>query len=391
MRESRLAMALAAAALALGTAAAPAAAQDSVKVGLILPLTGPFALTGSDILQGAELYMREHGDTAGGKKIVLITKDDTAHPDVTKRTAQELVVRDKVDILAGFGLTPLALAGAPVATQAKKFMVAMGSATTIVTEKSPFMVRTFCTMPQSAAPMGEWAAKNGIKTVDTLVSNYGPGLDASKAFTEKFTQLGGKVLDQLRVPLENPDFAPFLQKVIDDHPDAVFLFVPSDFAGSLMKQAAERGVEQAGIKLIGTGDVPDDNILNNMGESAVGFVTAYWYSAYHQSPENKSYVADFEKTYHHRPGYLSVSGYDGMHLIYAALNKTKGDASGTALVAAAKGMKWESPRGPMEIDPQTREPTQNVYVRKVEKVNGQLYNVEFETFPMVKAPHHDHP
>lgn len=373
-------------ALVLLSAAVPAAAQDSVKVGLILPLTGHFALTGSEILHGAQLYMQEHGNTAGGKKIELITKDDTGQPDATKRLARELVVKDKVDILAGFGLTPLALAAAPIATESQKFMVAMGSATTIVTEKAPYMVRTFFTMPQAAMPMAEWAAKHGIKTADTLVSDYAPGIDAANAFTKTFTQLGGKVPDAVRAPVASLDFAPFLQKVIDDHPEAVFLFVPSDSASALMKQAAQEGVTRS-IKLIGTGDVPDDNILDSMGDSAIGFVSAYWYSAYHQSPTNKSYVADFEKTYHHRPGYLSVSGYDGMHVIYAALDKTKGDVSGNALLAAAKGMKWESPRGPMEIDPQTRDPIHNIYIRKVEKVNGQLYNVEFETFPMVKAPH----
>jgi branched-chain amino acid transport system substrate-binding protein len=379
--------ALAATVLTLLVAAAPASAQDSVKVGLVLSLTGPFAQTGGEIQKGAALYMREHGDTVAGKKIELITKDDTGRPDITRRMTQELAVDDKVDILAGFGLTPLALAGAPIATEAKKLMVAMGSATTIVTEKSPYIVRTFATMPQSAIPMGEWAGKHGIKTVVILVSDYGPGLDASKAFSATFAQYGGKVLDELHAPLQNPDFAPFLQRVVDDHPDAVFLFVPSDSGGPLMKQAAERGIGQAGIKLIGTGDVLDDSILNTMGDSAIGFISAHWYSADHQSPENKSFTADFEKIYHERPGYLSVSGYDGMRLIYAALDKTKGDTSADALLAAAKGMKWDSPRGPMEIDPQTREPTQNIYIRKVEKVNGQLYNVEFETVPMVKAPH----
>lgn len=375
--------------LAALASASPAAAQDTVKVGVVLPMSGTFASTGRQVSQGAELYMKEHGDVAGGKKIQLIVKDDTGRPDMTKRIAQQLVVSDKVDILAGFGLTPLALAGAPIATEAKKLMVVMAAGTTIVTEKSPYIVRSFFTLPQASIPMGEWAAKNGIKTADVLVSNYGPGLDAARAFTEKFTQLGGKVPSQLRVPMENPDFAPFLQKVVDDHPDAVFVFVPAGIGASLMKQAAARGLQKAGIKLIGTGDVPDDDILADMGDASVGFITAYWYSAAHKSPENEKFVADFEKNYHRRPGYMAVTGYDGMHLIYAALDKTKGNTDGDALIAAAKGLSWESPRGPMKIDPETREPIQNIYIRKVEKVKGELYNVEFATFPMVKAPHHD--
>jgi branched-chain amino acid transport system substrate-binding protein len=385
MTTLKAAMLVAAGALVV---ASPAAAQDTVKIGLILPMTGPFASTGRQVADAAKLYMSEHGDTAGGKKIQLILKDDTGTADLTKRIVQELLVRDKVDVIAGFGLTPLALAAAPLATQAKKMQVVMAAATSVITEKSPYIVRTSFTLPQATMPMADWAAKNGIKTAVTLVSDYGPGLDAEKAFAEKFTADGGKVIEKLRVPVANPDFAPFLQKVADAKPDALFVFVPSGVGAALMKQFGDRGLKDAGIKLIGTGDVTDDDILNGMGDVALGTITSHQYSADHDSPENKKFVSEFDKQFKHRPNFMAVGGYDGMALIYQALDKTKGDASGDALVKAAEGLKWTSPRGPVEIDPQTREIVQNIYIRKVEKKDGQLYNVEFDTLPMVKDPYH---
>lgn len=384
----KAALLAAAGALALTSMGQPAAAQDTVKVGLILPMTGPFASTGRQIADAAKLYMSEHGDTAGGKKLQLILKDDTGTADLTKRLAQELLVRDRVDVLAGFGLTPLALAAAPLATQAKKMEVVMAAATSMITEASPYITRTSFTLPQATMPMAEWAAKNGIKSVVTLVSDYGPGLDAEKAFTEKFTEEGGKVAEKLRVPVANPDFAPFLQKVADAKPDALFVFVPSGVGATLMKQFGDRGLKQAGIKLIGTGDVTDDDILNEMGDVALGTITSHHYSAAHDSPENKKFVAEFEKQFHHRPNFMAVGGYDGMALIYQALEKTKGDASGPALIKAVEGMEWTSPRGPMKIDPDTRDVIQNIYIRRVEKKDGQLWNVEFDTIPMVKDPYH---
>ena len=385
IRANMLLGAVAAAAL-IGAPAFSASAADSVKIGLILPMTGGQASTGKQIDNAVKLYMKQHGDTVAGKKIEVILKDDAAVPDNTKRLAQELIVNDKVNIIAGFGITPAAFAAAPLATQAKVPEVVMAAGTSIITEKSPYIVRTSFTLGQSSTIIGDWAVKNGIKKVATLTSDYAPGNDALKFFKEHFTAGGGQIVEEVKVPLANPDFAPFLQRMKDAKPDAMFVFVPAGQGGNFMKQYAERGLDKSGIKVIGPGDVMDDDLLNNMGDAAVGAVTAHIYSADHQSKENKDFLAAYEKAYNQRPGFMAVGGYDGIHLIYAALQKTGGKADGDSLLAAMKGMKWESPRGPISIDPETRDIVQNVYIRKVEKKNGQLWNVEFETFKDVKDP-----
>ena len=374
-------------AAALGTGAARAD-DNTVTIGLILPMTGPFASTGKQERAGAELYMQEQGDTVAGKKIVLEVKDDTGAPDVTKRLAEELAGNDHAKVLMGFGLTPLALATAQVATAAKVPEIVTAAATGMITEKSPYIVRTSFTLPQASAPMAQWALKNGIKKVVTLVTDYGPGIDAEKWFSATFEKGGGAIAQKIRVPLKNPDFAPFLQRVKDDAPDAVFVFVPSGQGAVFMKEFVEQGLDKAGVKLIGTGDVTDDDLLAGMGDSALGAVTTHHYSAAHNSPENKAFVAAFEKANNGmRPNFMAVGAYDGMALVYKALEKTKGDASGDALIGAMKGMSWMSPRGPVSIDPETRDIVQNIYVRKVEKKDGALYNVEFATIPDVKDPY----
>ena len=363
-----------------------AMAQDKFKIGLILPMTGPFASTGKQIEAAARLYIAQNGDTVAGKKVELIVKDDTSAPDVTKRIAQELVVNDKVNVLAGFGLTPLALATAPIATQSKTPLVVMAAATSSITEASPYIIRTSFTLPQAAVGIADWAPNNGIKKVVSLVADYGPGIDAEKYFKDRFTFNGGQVIETLRVPMRNPDFAPFLQKVRDLKPDALYVFVPSGAGAALMKQFAERGMDKAGIRLIGTGDITDDDILNSMGDVALGVVTSHHYSTSHNSPANKKFVAAFEKANAGlRPNFMAVGGYDGMRVIYEAAKATKG-GSGEALLTAMKGQIFESPRGPMFIDAQTRDVVHNIYIRKVEKVNGQLYNQEFETLKDVKDP-----
>jgi len=359
-------------------------AQDTVKIGLIVAMTGQQASTGKQIKDAVDLYMKEHGDMVAGKKIQVILRDSASVPDNTKRLAQELIVNDKVNVIAGFEITPAALVVAPLATEAKVVELVMAAGTSIITEKSPYIVRTSFTLPQSSVIVADWAAKNNIKKVVTIVSDYAPGADAEKSFTERFKAAGGEIVESIKVPLANPDFAPFLQRAADAKPDAIFIFVPSGQGGTFMKQYVERGLDKAGIKLIGPGDVTDDDLLPGMGDAAIGTVTAHLYSADHPSEMNKKYVAAFEKANGFRPNFMSVGGYDGMHLIYAALQKTGGKADGDSLIAAMKGMKWESPRGPVSIDPETRDIVQNIYMRKVEKKNGQLYNVEFETFPDVK-------
>ena len=373
--------------LALAAALAlPAHAEDAIKIGLILPMTGPFASTGRQVDAAVKLWLAQHGSTVAGRKVEVILKDDASVADTTRRLAQELVVNDKVAVLAGFGLTPLALATAPVATQSKTPMVVMAAATSSITEASPYIVRTSFTLPQVTLGIAEWAPKNRIKKVVTLVTDYGPGIDAEKTFRDRFTLNGGQVLESLRVPLRNPDCAPFLQKVRDAQPDAVFVFVPSGVGAQLMKQFAERGLDKAGIRLIATGDVTDDDILNEMGDVALGVVTSHHYSAAHKSAANQKFVQAFEAANKGmRPNFMAVGGYDGMRVIMEGLKASKG-AGGDALLAAMKGQVFESPRGPVLIDAQTRDIVQDVYIRKVERVNGQLWNVELETLKAVKDP-----
>jgi len=380
-----LILGLTAAVFGLFTAAA--LAQDTVKVGALLPMTGPQQSTGVQVFAGIRLYMEQHGDTVAGKKIQVIVKDDGAVAENTKRLAQELIVKDKVNFVAGFGVTPTAFAVAPLATEAKIPQVVMAAGTSSITERSPYIVRTSFTLAQSCVIMADWALKNGIKKVVSMVSDFAPGIDSENFFKEAFIKGGGEIVEYIRTPLANPDFSPFLQRARDDKPDAIFIFVPSGQGGSFVRQFLERGLDKAGVRIIGPGDVTDDDLLNSMGDQVIGTVTAHIYSAYHQSPMNKEYVAAIRKANNGlRPNFMSVGGYDGMHLIYEALKKTNGNANGDALLAAMKGMAWESPRGPISIDPETRDIIQNVYVRKVEKVDGELYNVEFEIFPNVKDP-----
>jgi branched-chain amino acid transport system substrate-binding protein len=379
IRVSRRFALRAAAAAVAGASLLPlsAQAQDTLKIGLIIPMTGPFASTGRQV-------------NAAGKKVEVLLKDDAGVADTTRRLAQELVVNDKVTVLAGFGLTPLAFSTAPIATQSKTPMVVMCAATSSITEKSPFIVRSGFTVPQITTGIADWSATKGkVKKVVTLVSDYGPGIDAEKTFTERFTAGGGTVVTALRVPMANPDFAPFLQRVRDAAPDGVFVFLPSGPGGSFMKQFSERGLAKAGIRLLTTGDVMDDDLLNDMGDAALGVISSHHYSAAHPSAVNKAFVEAFEKANNGmRPNFHAVGAYDGMHLIFEGLKATKG-AGGEALLNAMRGQSWESPRGPLSIDPATRDAVENVYVRKVERVaaqGNQLFNVEFETVTAVRDP-----
>ncbi|MFC7409842.1 MULTISPECIES: ABC transporter substrate-binding protein [Hydrogenophaga] len=377
----------AAVALALASNLGHAVAQDKTfKIGLILPMTGPFASTGKQLEAAARLYVAQNGDTVAGKKVQLIVKDDTGAPDVTKRIAQEMVINDKVQVLAGFGLTPLAFATAPVATQSKTPLVVMAAATSSITEASPYIIRTSFTVPQVVTVLADWATNNNIKKVVSLVTDYAPGVDSEKYFSQRFQANGGVVVESLRVPLRSPDFAPFLQKVRDANPDALFTFVPSGAGSALMKQFAERGLDKAGIRMIAEGSVTDDDILNGMGDVALGVVTAHHYSAAHNSALNKKFVEAFGKANNGmRPNFMAVGAYDGMRVIYEGAKKTKGEG-GEALLNAMKGQVFESPRGPIYIDAQTRDVVHNVYVRKVERINGQMWNTEIQTVTDVKDP-----
>ena len=366
--------------------AGEAAAQDAIRIGLVMPLTGVLGPVGKQAVAGARLYMAQHGDTVSGRKIELVVRDDASIPDNSKRITQELIVSDKVTILGG-GLTPNVLAIAPLVNESKTATVVMVSGTSIVTERSPYFVRTSWTHAQQASVLANWAAKNGSRRATIIASDWAPGHEASGVFSATFTRAGGAIVETLKVPLANPDFAPFLQRARDGTPDTLFIFVPAGQAAILAKQFVERGLDKSGIKLIGPGDIADDEDLPGMSDAMIGTVTAGFYSAYHPSAMNKEYVAAFEQANANvRPNFISVSAYDGMHLIYDALKKTEGNTDGTMLVEAMKGMVWESPRGPMSIDPKTRDVVQDIYIRRVEKVDGALYSVEFETFKAINDP-----
>ena len=369
--------------LSAGTAFAQA---KPFKIGFILPMTGQSASTGRQEDAAIKLFLAQNGTTVAGRKIEVIVKDDAGVADTTRRIAQELVVNDKVDVLAGFGLTPLALATAPIATQSKTPMLVTAAATSMITEQSPYIVRTSFTLPQATVPIAEWAAKNKIKKVATLVTDYGPGIDAEKFFKSQFQLNGGQIVAEIRSPLRSPDFAPFLQRVRDAQPDALFVFLPSGQGAAFMKQFAERGLDKAGIRLIATGDVTDDDQLNDMGDVALGVVNSHHYSAAHPSALNKKFVDSFQAANKFRPNFMAVAAYDGMRLIYKALEGTKGQGGGDALLAAMKGQLFESPRGQVLIDAQTRDIVQDIYIRKVEKKDGQLWNAEFDVQKAVKDP-----
>jgi branched-chain amino acid transport system substrate-binding protein len=362
-----------------------AAAQDVIKIGACLSLVGGFQTVGRQALAGAKLYMQLNGDRVAGKKIELIVRDDTGVPDVARRIVQDMIVNEKVNIVLG-GITPTALSLSQLATQSKVPIVVIISGASITIDRSPYMTRTSFTLGQSSGVMGEWAAKNGSKKVVTLVNDWAPGAEAETAFVNAFTAGGGQVAEKLKVPLANPDFAPFLQRIKDVAPDTAFIYFPGQQGGTFARQFVERGLDKANIKIIGPGDLTDDDELPGQGDVMLGVTTAHHYSAAHPSEMNKKYVADFKKANNFRPNFISTGGWDGMHLIYEALKKTNGSTDGDAMMAAMKGMKWESPRGPISIDPETRDIVQNIYMRKVEKVNGELYNVEFATYEAVKDP-----
>jgi branched-chain amino acid transport system substrate-binding protein len=366
---------------------ATAQTQETIKIGFLVPLTGPQAIEGNEMVAATKLSIEQNGTNVAGKKVELIIRDDAGVPDQAKRIAQELVVNNKVAILAGCLSTPVALAIASISAQAKIPQIVMGAGTSIITERSPYIVRTFVTQAQLCVPMARWAAKNGIRTIVTLVSDYAPGYDSEKSFADEFKANGGEIIESLRVPFLSPDFAPSLQRVRDAKPDAVFVWFPGSSSIAFSRQYAERGLHTSGIKLIGTGDVVDDVVLGQMNDSMLGVITTFQYSVAHPSEANKAFVEGMKRFNNGtRPNMLAVAVYDGMHLIYEALKKTGGSTDGDTLIAAMKGMAWQSPRGPILIDPETRDIVQDIYVRRLQRVNGELYNVEFDKFDAVKDP-----
>jgi branched-chain amino acid transport system substrate-binding protein len=367
-----------------------AQAADPLKIGLIASYTGPYSDYGLQMDNGIALYLQQNGGKIAGRDVQIIKKDTGGpSPDNAIRFARELVVRDKVNFIVGLDFSPNAIAIGPVATEAKVPVIVMNAASSVVTTRSPFIARVSFTVAQVSAPMAQWALKNGIKEVSTVVSDYSSGVDAEKAFTAAFTAGGGKIANSLRVPLSNPDFAAYVQRVKDEKPQAVFIFFPSGpQPTAFMKEFKERGLDAAGIRLIGTGEATDDSFLQGQGDAALGMVTAHHYSFAHPSALNRSYVAGYAKAFGEklRPSYMSVAAYDGMAALAAALEKTKGSIEGEKVMAALKGLKIESPRGPIEIDAETRDIVQTIYIRRTEKIDGQYVNVEFDKFDAVKDP-----
>ncbi len=363
------------------------AAEDTVKVGMILPLTGPFAIIGRETQLGAQVYLQQHGNQAGGRKIELLFRDDGGVAEVSKRIAQEMIVNERISALLGIGTTPSTIAVAPMATQAKIPMIVTTPSTSSITKMSPFVVRTGHAGPQVISVAGDYFAKHGVKTAVTLVSDFGPGIDHEEWFKKTFEAAGGKVIDTLRSPFVSPEFSPYLQRVADNKPDAVFIFVPTGQNATLMRQFADRGLIQGGVKLLAAGDVVEEAMLDQVGDVALGTESAFHYSEVHDSKTNAAFLEAFKKASDGlRPNFIAVGAYDGVALLSRALTKTKGATDGTGLLEAMKGEAWESPRGPIMIDPQTRDIVQNVYLRRVEKRDGHLVNVEFATFEAVKDP-----
>ena len=377
-------------ALALLLGAAAADAQDTAKIGLIMPYSGQFADTATQMDNGIKLYMKQNGDSAEKTKIELIRKDTGGiAPDVAKRLAQEVIVRDHADILGGFVLTPNALAAADVSAEAKKFMVVMNAATSIITTKSPYIARTSVTTPQLNHTLGTWAAKNGIKKIYTMVSDYGPGIDAETWFHKGFKDGGGEIVGSVRFPVANPDFSAFVQRAKDSNPDAIYIWVPGGSQpAAIGKALAERGIDTSKTKILGQDVLTSETALKSVGDAALGIITVAYYDYNLDTPVNKAFVKTYNDEFHRNPDFFAVGGYDGMHLIYATLQKTGAKTDGDTLIAAAKGMAWDSPRGPMSIDPETRDVVQNVHIFRVEKVGGELRNVEFDKVPNVKDPGH---
>jgi branched-chain amino acid transport system substrate-binding protein len=375
---------------ALACVAGAAHAQDALKIGLIGTYSGPYADYGRQFDAGVALYLKEHGNKIAGRPVEVIKKDTAGPaPDAAKRIAQELVVRDKVQILTGLDFSPNAYAVAAVATQAKIPTVVMNASSSAITTSSPYVARLSFTVQQVSDPMARWMLRNGTKEAYVVVADYASGTDSLTAFKKAFEGGGGKVVGELRTPMNNPDFSAYVQRIKDAKPQSVFFFFPSGvMPPAFLKVWKERGMDEAGIKLYATGEATDDSYLDATGDVALGLVTSHHYSYAHPSAKNQKFVKDFEAQFGTglRPSYFAVTAYDAMAAIDLALKKTGGNADGDKVMDALKGLAFESPRGPIEIDAATRDIVQTVYIRKTEKVNGKLVNVEFDKFDRVKDP-----
>ena len=364
-------------------------AEDAVKIGIIMAYSGQFADPSAQSDNGLKLYLKQHGSKLGGRDVEIIRKDTGGiNPPVAKRLEQELITRDNVDILTGFQLTPNALAAADVSAEAKKFMVILNAGTAIITTKSNYVARVSFTVPQLNQTLATWAAQNGLKSAYTLVADFGPGIDAEAAFHKGFKEAGGEIVGSVRMAVQSPDFSAYVQRAKDLNPQGIFVMIPGGAQpGAFGKALAERGVDPQKIEVLGQAEITDEHALASMGDIAIGIITASHYDYTHRSPLNDEFVQAYVNEYHRNPDFFSVGGYDGMRLIDVALQKSGGKTDGDSLINAAKGASWESPRGPILIDPETRDIVQTVYIRKVEKVGDRLVNAEIAAIPDVKDPY----
>lgn len=374
------------AAWALATGVVRAADRPPIKIGLIGTFSGLFADQGERMRNGAELYMRQHGDMVKGRKIVLVIRDDTgSDPEAAKRAALELINREKVDFLTGFSFTANAIAVAPIITELRIPTVLMNAAGTGLPARSPYYVRVSFTQQQIASPLGTWAAQNGAKTIYLAIADFGPGIELEKAFVKTYEAAGGQVVGSVHMPLNSVEFAPYVQRVIDAKPESVLLFhgEPTNF----VKEFVQFGLKKSGVKLIGGTEIVDDTVAERLGDDALGILSAQIYSVAHKSALNQSFVADFAREFgrHPEPNFMTVAGYDGMAAIYAVITRLDGAIDPDKAMEAFKGLKLDSPRGPIEIDAATRDIIQSVYIRTVERVDGELVNTESKEFPRVPS------
>jgi branched-chain amino acid transport system substrate-binding protein len=370
--------------------ALPASAQ-TVRLGFLNTYSGPFASLGEYVDKGARLYMKLNADKLPpGVKIDLVVRDAGGpNPDKAKQLAQEMIVRDRIQILTGLVFTPNAFAIAPLVSEAKIPTAIMNAGTSAITTRSPYITRFSFTLWQSSYPFGQWAAKK-YKRAYILVSDFGAGHDSEQAFEKGFTEGGGQIVGKVRMPMQNPDFIPFMQRAKDTKPEILFAFIPAGRqATAIMKAYNELALDKAGIRFVGPGDITTDEELPNMGDIALGAITAHHYSAAADRPANKAFVAAWKKEYgeNSTPNFMAVGAWDAMDAIYQAIREQKGRVDPERTMAIWKNYKNpNSPRGPISIDPETRDIVQNEYIREVRKVDGKLANVELETIPNVKDP-----
>jgi branched-chain amino acid transport system substrate-binding protein len=383
-------LALARASVTAGLLGSPATAQ-TIKIGLINSYSGFNAQGGDQMQKGIDLYVKEHEkELPPGVKIEIVRRDDASAPEVGKRVAQELITRDRVQLLVGIVGSPVAAAVAPLTQEAKVPLVITNAGGTAITRISPYVVRVSFTLWQQAYPLGQWAARQNWKTAFTAVSDFIPGHDAEGAFTKGWTDAGLKVVGSVRFPPTNPDFAPFVQRMKDTRPDVAFIWIPGgEQSTSMLKAVRDLGLRQAGIDIISTQDLVSDEELPNMGAVAVGLVTSGTYSSAADRPANRAFLAAWDRAYAGKaiPNFNSAQGWDGMSAIFDLIKETKGKFTGDEAIKFLTNWKTaNSPRGPISIDPATRDIVQNIYMRRTEMKDGKLANIEFDTIPNVKDP-----